>query len=132
MVVETSLEIDMGRRYQSAGELAEELRRVLNREPIRARRLGPIGRCARWVRREPTQAALIAVLMILTGLATAWYRDLPLAAEARDAQRQNLREELLAKAAYELRGADAEKAIRLFRQARELGGNEHESDFRDR
>src|SRR5262249_49456577 len=45
------------RRYQTAGELAEDLRRYLSHQPIRARRVGPAGRVARWCRRNPALAA---------------------------------------------------------------------------
>ena len=37
-------------RYQTAAELAEDLRRFLKMEPIKARRTGPIGRTIRWCR----------------------------------------------------------------------------------
>ena len=38
------LEKEPGRRYATAGELAADLARFLNDEPIRARRAGPLGR----------------------------------------------------------------------------------------
>ncbi len=48
-------------RYASAEDLAEELKRFLEGIPIRARPLGWLGRAARWVRRKPLAAALVAV-----------------------------------------------------------------------
>src|SRR5207237_6368592 len=45
-------------RYQSAADLADDLRRWPTVEPIRARRIGPIGRTARWCRRNPRLAAV--------------------------------------------------------------------------
>ena len=45
-------------RYHSCWDLADDLRRWVNREPILARPLGPAERLARWGRREPLQAAL--------------------------------------------------------------------------
>jgi serine/threonine protein kinase/WD40 repeat protein len=61
------------RRYGSAGELAEDLRRFLADQPIRARPLGPLGRLAKWARRRPGLAlllgALLASLLTLAGLA---------------------------------------------------------------
>jgi eukaryotic-like serine/threonine-protein kinase len=54
-------------RYQTALELADDLRRFLNHEPILARSIGPLARIWRWSRRQPALAALVAVI-ILSGL----------------------------------------------------------------
>src|SRR5262245_40025956 len=40
-------------RYASAHELAEDLQRFLNGQPVRARRIGRIQRAWKWVRRHP-------------------------------------------------------------------------------
>ncbi len=45
-------------RYASAAELADDLRRFLNSQPVRARRIGPVGRLVRWCRREPLVAGI--------------------------------------------------------------------------
>lgn len=45
-------------RYETAKELADELDRFLNNQPILARRVGMIGRTWRWCRRNPVVAAL--------------------------------------------------------------------------
>jgi serine/threonine-protein kinase len=55
-----ALEKDPGRRYADAGEFAEELRRVREGEPIRAR---PGSRAARWARRHAGK--LLAGLLLL-------------------------------------------------------------------
>ena len=59
------------RRYASAQELAEDLNRFQNGEPIRARPVGNIERLWRWARRNPAIAALIGLvhLLALAGLA---------------------------------------------------------------
>jgi WD40 repeat protein len=56
------------RRYATAGALAADLRRFLNHEPIQARRHGPVGRAALWVRRNPALATTLAasLLAVLT------------------------------------------------------------------
>jgi WD40 repeat protein/serine/threonine protein kinase len=51
------------RRYESAAALAEDLRRFQTDEPIRARPTGPLGRLVKWVRREPTIAALLGAIV---------------------------------------------------------------------
>lgn len=55
------LEKDVSRRYASAADLADDLRRFLDSEPITARRLGILGRAVKWCRRQPALAALLFV-----------------------------------------------------------------------
>jgi serine/threonine protein kinase/tetratricopeptide (TPR) repeat protein len=57
------LEKDPQRRYSSALALSEDLERWLRHEPIKARRVGVIGRAKRWLQRNPT-ATGIAVLSL--------------------------------------------------------------------
>ncbi len=56
-----ALEKEPARRYQTAGEFADDLRRFLNNEPILARPSGAVERAAKWVRRHPALAALLGV-----------------------------------------------------------------------
>jgi serine/threonine protein kinase len=56
------------RRYASAGELAEDLRRFLAREPIRARPVSRFERLRRWCQRNSIAASLAGIL-VLTYLA---------------------------------------------------------------
>jgi WD40 repeat protein len=55
------LQKEPGARYASALELAEDLRRFLNGEPIKARPVGPLERGWRWCQRNPARAALYAL-----------------------------------------------------------------------
>ena len=61
------LEKEPGKRYATAGELADDLQRFLDHQPIRARPVGPVGRLARWGRRNPVPAGLLGALVV-TGL----------------------------------------------------------------
>ncbi len=56
------LEKDPRQRFESARELADELRRYLNGEPIRSRPIGITRRVARWCYRKPLQATLVALI----------------------------------------------------------------------
>jgi len=60
------LEYLPARRYGSAAELAEDLRRFLAGEPIVARRVSAAGQLVRWARRRP---ALAATWLLAFGLA---------------------------------------------------------------
>jgi WD40 repeat protein/serine/threonine protein kinase len=67
------LQKEPAKRYLSAGELAEDLRRFLAGEPIRARPVRAWERVVKWARRRPAAAALVAVsslasLLLLAGL----------------------------------------------------------------
>lgn len=65
------------RRYASAGDLAEDLRRFLEDLPIRARPITPAGRLWRWARRNRALAAAtgsaVALLVLLTVVASVGY-----------------------------------------------------------
>jgi formylglycine-generating enzyme required for sulfatase activity len=52
------------RRYASAEELANDLRRFLSGEPIRARPVGAVERTWKWARRRPAAAALLGVVLL--------------------------------------------------------------------
>src|SRR5205814_872518 len=70
------LEKDPKRRYSSALALAEDLEHWLKHEPIRAKRSGFFTHARKWVRRNPTSALLVTLLVALAvGLSvTIWNR----------------------------------------------------------
>jgi WD40 repeat protein/serine/threonine protein kinase len=59
------------RRYATAQELADDLRRFLAGESIRARPVSAWGRAAKWARRRPAVAALLAGIVAVTLLGLA-------------------------------------------------------------
>ncbi len=70
------------RRYATAGDLAADLQRFLDDEPIQARRISSFERLARWSRRHPgvaTSLAVIGLLMMMglagLGIALARFRE---------------------------------------------------------
>jgi serine/threonine protein kinase len=80
------LQKDPRRRYASAQELAEDLRRWLRGEPIRARPVGSMERLWKWAKRRPAVAGLVALVALVSaaGLGgilwaygeAVWQRDL--------------------------------------------------------
>jgi serine/threonine protein kinase len=70
------LEKDPGRRYTSAKELADELRRYLAGDAILARPISRGERFWRWCRKNPRIPALSAALLavVLLAYALAWFR----------------------------------------------------------
>lgn len=73
---------DPGRRYQTAAEMAEDLRRLLADRPIRGRRTRLLERARLWARRNPAVAALslcVAGLLLVLGvglpLTVLWHRE---------------------------------------------------------
>ncbi len=78
-IVGRCLESDPDARYKSAGALADDLEHWLRHEPIQARRSGVFTRGRKWVRRNPTSAALVASLVALGALAGVmfWEKELP-------------------------------------------------------
>jgi serine/threonine-protein kinase len=72
------LQVNPKKRYASAEELALDLERFLNREPIKARRVGLLERAWLWCRRHPREVALTtaAVVVVLVALvAWIWIRS---------------------------------------------------------
>ncbi len=66
-----AIDRDPGHRYGSAGELAADLQRFLDDEPIQARRLTQRERVSRWVRRNRRIASAMAVAALAMVAGTA-------------------------------------------------------------
>jgi WD40 repeat protein/serine/threonine protein kinase len=73
IVLETAMEKDVDHRYQTALDLAEDLRRVRAHEPIRARPAGIVLRFTRWIQRNPVPGAALGgvFLALAAGLAVS-------------------------------------------------------------
>jgi WD40 repeat protein len=70
-IIMKAIEKDPRRRYASAEDMAEDLRRYLADEPIKARRIGPLERLGRWGRRNPLVAGLSAAVVLITAIGFA-------------------------------------------------------------
>lgn len=68
-IIRKCLAKDQKHRYPTAAELADDLGRFQEGQPILAQRVGLLGRFARWARRYPIVAATMAIIVITSLLA---------------------------------------------------------------
>ncbi|HVK11071.1 MAG TPA: serine/threonine-protein kinase [Gemmataceae bacterium] len=98
------------RRYPTARELADELRRWLAGQPIRARPIGVTERGWRWCRRNRLAAGLSTaiVLALAAGAVVSWGFALQASARAKDARAAQARADDERDGAIEARQSEAE------------------------
>ncbi len=70
-VILKSIAREPATRYQSAGEMAEDLQRFLEDRPVTARRITPPERLWRWCRRNPVVASLASAVLVMIVVAVA-------------------------------------------------------------
>jgi serine/threonine-protein kinase len=113
------LQKDPARRYPSAGELAEDLRRFESGEAIRARPVGRAERLWQWARRNPRVAALsaaVALLLVGWSITSTWlYR------RARASERAAVRAAAAARENEALARNNADEARRQAERAQASG-----------
>jgi WD40 repeat protein/serine/threonine protein kinase len=63
-IVAKALEKDKAQRYQTVADLALDLRRFLDHQPIQARPVGSLQRSLRWMKRRPLMAGLIGASVV--------------------------------------------------------------------
>jgi serine/threonine protein kinase/WD40 repeat protein len=75
-IVHKAIARDPVHRYQTAADLAEDLKRFVEDRPVRARRITETERLWRWCRRNPLPAGLLAamVLVFLIGFAGVFWQ----------------------------------------------------------
>jgi serine/threonine protein kinase len=99
-IVLKAISHEPAQRYDSAGEMAEDLERFRADRPITARRISSLERTWRWARRNPAVAALatstLVLLLVVATVATAGYL------RTREALRGEARERRRAEANAEL------------------------------
>jgi serine/threonine protein kinase/Tfp pilus assembly protein PilF len=130
------LQKEPGKRYAHAGELADDLRRFLDGEPIRARPVSLWERSWRWCRRNPRIASLYAsvcVLVLLLALSGSGL-TLRLLREKQALTRiGDQAEERMVQAAAAISGGDVQSAKNLLDWSDPLWENASElSEKRDR
>jgi tetratricopeptide (TPR) repeat protein/tRNA A-37 threonylcarbamoyl transferase component Bud32 len=110
------LEKDPKRRYATAGELADDLRRWLNREPIAARPVGRATRLLLWARRNPALAALttaLAAALVIgaVGISLQWREAVYQRNQALSARDAAVRQEQVAREAEDRARAARNAAV---------------------
>jgi serine/threonine-protein kinase len=127
------------RRYAIAGDLAEDLRRYLAGEPVRARPVGRLERGLKWARRRPALAGLLATLLAvaLGGAAGGLWLERQAVERREEAARQEGRlrqgvESALEKAADRQRQARWDEADAILEQAQARLGESGPDDLRRR
>jgi WD40 repeat protein/tRNA A-37 threonylcarbamoyl transferase component Bud32 len=112
----TCLAKEPHRRYASAEALADDLDRFRHGRPISARPVGRLERAAKWARRHPLPAGLLAVLVVVTALGFA---GVSWAWRTANHERDVARAEKVEKALEKARAAEAARAeaARARRQA---------------
>jgi WD40 repeat protein len=134
------------RRYRTAIDLADDLRRFLDGKPTLARPLNKLGRAARWLRRNDQVVALGVLALVASVLLAVWVmstyhtrqlrtdRDMALREQAErtrwDQQREYARNVRAAYLAW--RGGDTRAALDALGTARSIaraGGEEPEFAF---
>ncbi|MCZ6691759.1 MAG: tetratricopeptide repeat protein [Planctomycetota bacterium] len=68
-IVSKAMEKDRDKRYGSAREMAEDLRRFVSGTSLRARPVGPVGRAVRKIQRNKVRSTLVASLVIFASAA---------------------------------------------------------------
>ncbi|MBI2806951.1 MAG: serine/threonine protein kinase [Planctomycetes bacterium] len=126
-IILKAIDKDPRRRYPSAGEMAEDLRRFLADEPILARRAGVMERTARAARRNPKLAGLVALVLVLVltligGAGVAAYEFHRLAAVATREADQARAATVFADAARANADKATAEAIRQTEKAHEVSG----------
>jgi serine/threonine protein kinase/tetratricopeptide (TPR) repeat protein len=110
------MEKDPDKRYQTAGGVAEDLRRYVNRFAISARRVGPLGRVVRWAKRNRATAAALCFVVLLGLVAGVFaYRE-------RIARQQVLAEKI-ERAMLIAMGGDLDGAEKAIAEAEVLGAS---------
>jgi serine/threonine protein kinase len=125
------LEKDPDRRYQTAGQLAEDLRRYVSRFTISARRVGPVRRLVKWARRRPGLAAALACAAVGVGVAALFAYQAHRAEQQRQAEQKQaqeqlesvLRERALENAMAAAMGGDLDKAEKAISEAEARGAS---------
>src|SRR5262249_14285071 len=117
-VVLKAIARDPAHRYQTPADMADDLKRLVEDRPVKARRISNAERFWRWCRRNPVVTALAAavVLALVGGTTVSYLKYLDAEKQKRIAQQQQ------ARAAAGEKEAKEQQEIALREQARAEAG----------
>lgn len=126
-----SIDKDPDKRYQTARDLAKNLERFVNRFEISARRVGPVGKSVKWLRRHPGIAfgATIAATGVLLACVFAYHaiqserQRMAIELESKESLRVAKLDAALEDAMRTASSGDFEKARSAIRTAEKLGAS---------
>jgi serine/threonine protein kinase len=126
-----ALEKDPDQRYQTAGQMSEDLHRYVNRFAILARRAGPVRQLLKWGRRRPALAATKALAVFLALAAGLFAYRAYMAEQQRIADQRQQEEQLqeqkrqnaLEKALLVAMSGDLDEAEKAVQEAERLGAS---------
>ena len=106
-----AIEKDPDQRYQTAGQLAKDLRAYVNRHSISIRRQGPVARIAKLARRNPLATSFLAFVCAVTvfGVTAWWQRHV--------ARIEDIKVQIIEKAMY----GEFDEAKQLLQEAEAIG-----------
>jgi WD40 repeat protein/serine/threonine protein kinase len=113
-IVAKALQKDRTRRYQTASDLAQDIQRHLNDEPIEARRPSMFDRTTKWTRRHQAVVASAIVTLIVAVIGLAVSTVLIMGAFRREQEQHGLTDQQRARA------EERETALRLYLYAADL------------
>jgi tetratricopeptide (TPR) repeat protein len=113
-----AMDKDPDRRYQTGKDMADDLRRYVNRFAIAARRAGPWARLKKWAKRHPAVAALLGCLAVAV-LVAGFFADQ--AKQDRDRLRAEQQEAAVQKAILEAMSGDPPAALQAIAEAESKG-----------
>ncbi len=89
-IILTCLEKSLPRRYGTAKELSDELKRFAEGRPILARPIGRVAKVWRWCRRQPMVASLLAAvfLSLVAGISVSSFYAIKESKERKEQERQ--------------------------------------------
>ncbi|MFT7619209.1 MAG: tetratricopeptide (TPR) repeat protein [Planctomycetota bacterium] len=121
VVLQCTMNKDRDKRYQSAADLAEDLRRIRANEPIAAKKVSALGRAWRWSKRRPTAAVLLLALAIgvpaVSGLGVWYWTHRDEVAAQEQAKLNDLVESQLETGFFELHHGTKKAAVAAFEEA---------------